>query len=1003
MPKRTLSVLLIVTLLVTLFAFPVSAEKKELPKAGDKVSGFTVKEVKFAKDLNANTVTFTHDKTGATVLYVNSSDNSNAFSIGFFTPGENSSGLQHILEHSLINGSEKYPDKDLFYNLMGKTLTENINAFTYPYFTAYPLSAFDQDQLFVLADAYLSCIFQPLILTDKRIFEREGIRLDAKSADEPFIKEGVVYNEMKGSENSPVSALYFDAVFPTLFPDSYAKNNSGGISSEIFDLTYEELTAFYKEYYHPSNSFSILYGDLDYARFLSLIDKEYFSKYERKEKFAYDESKLYQKPFAAPTTATATYPVTASMTEEQAAKSAYAVKAYSADKVSADNIDDYLALNLVAAILQDNASPVITNLKKAGIAEDFAFISSGFQYFQPAFGFIAININKEDVPQFEKIIDETLAEMVEKGIDQKLFDGVLNMADYSVARNRISTMQGFNNIGELTSSYFVLGDATATFNYEDNYAKYKKLGKKYFEGLLEKYFVNNNYSALITMVPDIGGTERSYQKEIARIDEIKKTLSNEEIAALVKNTADFYEWNTTPADPAIIKPLQIISPSEWEFDYKDVKFNKKTTNGVEVSTSEVSAPGIYGLNMFIDATRVPQDKLHYLKLYSMLLGNAATKNKTADEVKAEVSELFPAFSVSVEPVITDYKSLSFYPAMSVYAAALTDDLQQGTEIIKEVLYSTDFSKSKDKIKEVINSELANYKLMTDVSPNALAFYYATAPLSEPANFQLYMNYGPYYEFLQGALENIDTVANELTKLASLVNVNNNAKLLFVSDKKTVSAFDKNAEAITSGLKKSTAKQVKLNIPKPKDKNAIESGSTVHYIYQVGSLKEAGLERNGKNDVITGILTDAMLLPKIRIEGGAYGTWANSTDTLLMLGTYKDPNAKKTLEVFKAVPDFMEAAALTQEQVDAYILSTLSNYYPREDDISRAIQSFMGSISGRTNDVKREHVKQIRTFKPSDLKEYAPAFRKMIEQDVYTIVVTDKTEKDIEFDEVIKAK
>ena len=418
--KRLLSFTLTIVMVLSLCLsnIPVNAAEsglKPLPQAGEVISGFKATKVSDMELIHSKTVLFEHEKTGAKLLYIQSKDIDRAFEISFRTPAVDNTGANHILEHISVSGSKKYPLKNVLFTIANQTYSTFINAFTAPTMTSYPVSSMSEEQLLKLADVYLDCVYNPSVYTDKNIFLREAWRYEMADEDSPLTITGTVYNEMKGALGNISSAASYN-VMDALFPDSIQSNVSGGKPENIKDLTYEQIINTHKTYYHPSNSLMVLFGNLDYTKFLKLINDEYLSKFDKQD-IEIDDGKI--EPFAQKTEKTYVFPVAAASSTENAAQIDYAFALTDVPE------EDLTGLGILVSVLNQDTSPLKQAFAEKQIGGKLS-VSFNDSNTQPVVTFTAQNTDASKSKEFQTLVDECIADLIKNGFDKDMIDATIS-------------------------------------------------------------------------------------------------------------------------------------------------------------------------------------------------------------------------------------------------------------------------------------------------------------------------------------------------------------------------------------------------------------------------------------------------------------------------------------------------------------------------------------------------------------------------------------------------
>ena len=527
--------------------------RQQMLEKVENLSAYEVKDRRFVEEMNSEGMVLEHRKSGARLFLMSNEDDNKVFSIGFRTPPADSTGLPHILEHSVLEGSEKFPVKDPFVELVKGSLNTFLNAMTYPDKTVYPVASCNDKDFQNLMDVYLDGVFHPSIYREPKIFKQEGWHYELPSEDAPLTVNGVVYNEMKGAFSSPESVLerFTSSV---LFPDSPYSNESGGDPAVIPNLSYEQFIQFHKDYYHPANSYIYLYGDMDMEEKLLWLDKEYLSAYDKKD-FTLDSSIALQKPFTEPVEKETTYSVTANEgTEDNTYLSLNTVVGTDTDPIL------YVAFQILDyTLISAPGAPLKQALIDAHIGQD---IMGGYEngILQPYFSVVAKNANKEQKGEFLSVVKGTLRKLADQGIDKKSLLAGLNYyefryreADYGSAPKGL--MYGLWSM----DSWLYDADPMLHLQYQKTFDYLKKAAQEgYFEQLIKDYLLDNPHEAVVIVSPEIDLTAREDAELAERLAKYKDSLSSEQVKALVKETAELKAYQEEPSTKEDLEKIPML-------------------------------------------------------------------------------------------------------------------------------------------------------------------------------------------------------------------------------------------------------------------------------------------------------------------------------------------------------------------------------------------------------------------------------------------------------------
>ena len=466
-------------------------------KIGTNYNGFILVREENIKEVNSIARIFEHEKTGARLLHMENDDTNKVFSIGFKTPPEDSTGVMHILEHSVLCGSRKFPTKEPFVELVKGSLNTFLNAMTFSDKTIYPIASQNEKDFFNLMDVYLDAVFYPNIYKTKEILMQEGWHYDLEKKEDELTYKGVVYNEMKGAFSSPEGIL-MRKIQETLFPDNTYSNESGGDPKYIPDLTYEQFIDTHKKYYHPSNSYIFLYGDMNLEKCLKFINEEYLADFDRKE---IDAEIKPQEKYNSIKDVEYIYSISE---EDDDSEKTFLALNYVTGRSTDEEV--YMDLNLLEYILLEaEGAPLKKALLDAEIGKDvFGSFDGGI--LQPVFSIIAKNSDVSKKEEFRKVVYDTLNDIVKNGIDKKLIEGCINAFEFRLREADTGGYpKGLVYYMNAMDSWLYGGDPLMHIKYEHAIENVKKsLNTNHFEELIKKYMLDNTHASLLTLKPEKG-------------------------------------------------------------------------------------------------------------------------------------------------------------------------------------------------------------------------------------------------------------------------------------------------------------------------------------------------------------------------------------------------------------------------------------------------------------------------------------------------------------------
>ncbi|MDN6731680.1 MAG: insulinase family protein, partial [Atopostipes suicloacalis] len=569
------------------------------------------------KDIQSQGHLYRHEETGAQVLHLENDDPNKAFTIAFKTPPYNDNGITHILEHSVLNGSKKYPSKEPFVELIKGSLNTFVNAMTFSDKTIYPVASTNQKDFRHLMGVYLDAVFQPAFINNPQILAQEGWHYHLEEANDDLIYKGVVYNEMKGATASPERQLQQE-ITKRLYPNSLYQFESGGDPKAIPSLTQEEFVDYHKRYYHPSNSMTILYGDLDLEKAFTDLE-EYFTG---KGKIGKSVDLSLQPESLSKNYYESTYSITEG--DDPSDKDFLALAWHTA--LPTDTLDGFGLSILEEILLGNNQSPLKKALLDAEIGGDISGGTADVGY-PRAFMVTAKYSDRDKMDQFKKVVDKTLKDLVSEGIDSELIQSALNKITFETKEMAISEDNPRGVLFAITALSSWLYDADPFINldfskYLDQLAEKKDEG--YFEKLIEEKLLNNPIRVEIALKADPGKNDRSERKVEEKLATYKENLSDKEIKEMVKKTQSLIKRQNTPDKAEDLAKIPMLQREDLTSDvaeypletYSLFEFGEEKTDFYH---AEQFTAGIDYVDLYFNIKDFPQEDYSLLSYFSKVL------------------------------------------------------------------------------------------------------------------------------------------------------------------------------------------------------------------------------------------------------------------------------------------------------------------------------------------------------------------------------------------------
>ncbi|MCP4217788.1 MAG: hypothetical protein GY765_24315, partial [bacterium] len=754
----SLLVVLFMSLTFAGYALP-GTDKMEINKT---YHGFKLIKDKKIKEQNAVGKLFIHEKTGARLFKVESKDDDKAFCIGFKTPQDDDCGIPHILEHSVLNGSKDFPAKRPFNTLKKGSLHTFLNAFTSDEFTAYPFSSRNAKDFANLMHVYLDAVFFPRLHEEEKIFKQEGWHYELDKKDGELKYNGIVYNEMKGVYSSADSLLDY-YVDKNLLPDTTYSFESGGKPDAIPQLTYEKYKAFHKKYYHPSNSFVVLYGDGDLLKELKFIDS-YLSRFEKNK---VDAVIAKQKPFAKMKEIVREYPISE---KEKMENQTY----LSLNFVAGDGTDRdlSLALSVLGSVLANKESaPLRRALVEAGLGKDVGAYRSALR--QNTFTIQVEKANPEDKDKFKKIVFDTLKKVVKNGLDKKVLEGIINRMEFRLREGeQDGHKSGIGVIFRTMRHWMFTENPFVALEFEPNVKKLKTaLTSNYLEQIIQKYLLDNNHAVLAVMKPKKGLEAKNVKKVKDHLAAYKKTLSDEQLEKIIADTKALKEYQRTPDTPEVLAKIPLLSLKDINPKAEDLAVTIKEESGVKVLQYEAFTNNIVYQNLYFDTSAVPQELIPYTGLLAYLMGDLSTKNFSYGDLDIELETHTGSFYTRNSVYSKDYNPQEIQPKFILSMKSMGPKYKKLVELEGEIIK---YSKLGDveRIKELLTKAHARYENMMKSYGSYAARMRFNSYLSLFGKYNETLNGVSYYKFLADIDKNFDAKKDEviknLKKVASII-------------------------------------------------------------------------------------------------------------------------------------------------------------------------------------------------------------------------------------------
>lgn len=957
-------------------------------------NGFKFLKEKHIKEINSTAQLFEHVKSGAKLFYLQNEDDNKVFSISFRTPPEDSTGLPHILEHSVLCGSRKFPSKEPFVELIKGSLNTFLNAMTFADKTMYPVASRNDKDFNNLMDVYLDAVLYPNIYKTPQILMQEGWHYELDNKEAELTYKGVVYNEMKGALSSPESIL-MRKVQEALFPDTPYGVESGGDPDYIPDLTQEQFLAFHKKYYHPSNSYIFLYGEMDILEKLKFIDNEYLKSFDR---ISVDSSIKEQKPFTEEKRLVLDYPISENEKEED---KTFLSLNFAVGKATDKEL--YFAFDILEHLLLETpAAP----LKKALIASRLGkdvFGSFDSSVLQPTFSVVVKNSNEDRIEEFRSLVFNTLKDLVAKGIDKKLIESSINIKEFQLREAEYDGYpRGLIYGIKCMDSWLYDTDPVLHLEYEETLGKVKlALTTNYFEKIIEKYLLNNTHRALVVVNPKKGLSERKTEALRNKLTDYKASLSESELNKIIENTKNLKKRQETPDSQKVLETIPLLSLNDIEPKSDTLPTIEKQIENSIALFHPIFTSGIGYVNIYFDSTVVPQNKLAYIGLLSSTLGKLGTEKYSYEDLSNLININTGGIRFSGDTFSENGSSKTFYPKFSVRAKALVGKLPELMEIINEIAINTKFE-DKNRLREIIQELKSRIEMRMLQRGHTIAAKRATSYFSPIARYEETLIGLSFYKFISDIENNyeerFEEVVKNLQTLCSSIFNKNNLILGFTGEEKDYLSFEKSFKVLYDNLNGEDLPTVHYSFNFEALNEGLMTSSDVQYVAKAYNFKELGYNYTGSLQVLKTIIGFDYLWNRVRVQGGAYGAfasfqWGGNT----VFTSYRDPNITETLEAYNKAGDFVENFNADEREMTKYIIGTISEL---DSPLTPALK---GTVADeyyirhiKQADIQRERDEILNT-KVNDIKKLAPVISEAMQKNYFCVLGNEekiKKNKDI---------
>ncbi len=934
-----------------------------------QIENYTLLKEEQIEEVNGTAYLLEHDKTKAHVLLVLNDDKNKVFNIGFRTPPSDDTGVPHITEHSVLCGSRKFPAKDPFVELAKGSLNTFLNAMTYPDKTVYPVASVNDKDFHNLMEVYLDAVFYPNTYSNDKILKQEGWHYHLEKEEDALSYNGVVYNEMKGAYSSAEQQL-MQAIQKSLLPDTAYGCDSGGDPKAIPELTYEAFLDFHKKFYHPSNSYIYLYGNLDVEKELGFIDREYLQDFDYQE---IDSEILIQKGFNKPKEVTINYALSDAEEEEENTYLSYNV-------VVGNSLNRTLNLAFMMldyALLDVPAAPVKKALVDAGISND-VFSSYDDGILQPVYSIVAKGCRTGDKERFVRIIEDTLLEIIQKGFEKKVLEAALNHFEFKLKeanygrfpKGLMYGLSAFNSwLYDEKEPFMYL-----KFNHEFEFLK-KQIGTDYFTEILKEYLLENKHKTVVIGVPK-RGLNKELEKSVAeKLKVYKEGLSKEEVASLVEQTRELKDYQSEPSAPQDLEKIPLLELSDIDKKAFHIKNKELMVEGIPMVQHDIFTNGIAYVGYYFMLNKIPVELLPYVSLLTALYKEVDTEYRSYGELANEIDLKTGGIGLQLNAIGVKKELGEYKISLGIKTKVLDENLDDALALMEEILF-TSIITDKKRMKEVLAELVSQMKMSIADNGHTAMANRALSYFSKGAYLKEVLEGITFYEFANNLYKNFDDSYEDIcTKLKAAIHAfakTDNLLISYTGQNDIAEQLGRAVISLKKHMNEDTEDVAEQNL-EPEIKNeGFQTASKVQYVATAGNFLEKGYAYTGVLNVLQVIFSYDYLWINVRVKGGAYGCMCSFNrigDAFFT--SYRDPNLERTYEIYKQAADYVKNFTACERDMLKYIIGAIAKLDAPMTPSAEGAYDFICYLSGITDEQLQKDRDEILSANVEKIRELAP--------------------------------
>lgn len=956
----------------------------------ENCKAYELLEEKKLEDIKSTGYLLRHKKSGAKISLISNEDENKVFYIGFRTPSLDSTGAAHILEHSVLCGSEKYPVKDPFVELVKSSLNTFLNAMTYPDKTIYPVASCNEKDFQNLIEVYMDAVFYPDIYKHKEIFCQEGWHYEMEDMDAPLTINGVVYNEMKGAFSSPDEVLSRE-ILNSLYPDTSYAFESGGDPEVIPELTYEQFLAFHQKYYHPCNSYIYLYGDMDMEEKLNWMDREYLSKFDA---IQVDSQVKWQEPFTEIKEVTIPYHIASGESLED--------NTYLSYNVSTETILDktlYVAFDILDyALLSAPGAPLKQALLDAKIGKD---IMASFDNYtlQPMFSIVAKNSNLDRKEEFLGIIRRVLTEQVEKGINKKSLLAGINSFEFKYREADFGSFPKGLLLGIKCLDSWIYDDSNPFLHLEEleviEFLK-QQVETDYFEQLVQKYLLDNTHGAVVIAEPQYGLNTRKEEALAKQLEEYKNSLSQEEKQAVIDFTHHLKKYQEEPSSPEDLDKIPTLAREDIKKTGEKLYIREQMVDDTLMLCHDIDTNGIAYFSLMFDVTGLPKEMIPYLGILKSVLGYVDTAAysfpELANEINLHTGGIFS--NIGIYPhVEKDSISLKY----EVKIKTLYHEIPKTMEIVKEIIAASNFRRQ-ERLYEILAQLKSRLQMSLSSAGHSISSMRAMSYFSENAKYTDMTQGIEFYQLVKELEEHFeekkDDFSATLEQLMKSIFRKDNLMISIGAEPEGMEQVAGEIQGLKEILHNEAVEAVGEQLVLEKKNEGFMDASQVQYVSRAGNFCKEGYTYTGALRILKVLLSYDYLWINVRVKGGAYGCMSGFTrrgDGYFT--SYRDPNLSKTNEIYEGIPEYLENFQVEEKDMTKYIIGTFSSVDAPLTPAGKTGRSATAYLTGVTEEMLQKEREEILHATQEDIRALSGIVKAVLKEDAFCVIGNEEKLKE----------